>query len=400
MDPEGAGRERVAWVAEALQEWRLTALVCTLPENVLMLTGYWPVVGTAVAVATRDGVSVLAPADEEDLARRGWSAVRTYYPGSLTELTGPADTVGGPLSTLLHEVGATDGAIGYDDGRTFEGSSYAAMYRFAAIFPPILESAAPRASLQSAWGPLAQLRSRLTPHEVDRVRLGCAIAGRAYEAASRELRPGLYEPEAAVAFEAPLATDGLAQPGVTRARGFVWCMSGPNSALAGAAYAQSRHRAIEAGDLVLIHCNSYVDGYWTDVTRTYCMGEPDERQCRMYEAVLAARTAALEAIRPGARAADVDAAAREVLADRGFGEYFTHGLGHNLGFSVISNEFPPRLHPASPDVLDVGMTFNVEPSIYVEGYGGIRHCDVVTVGEEGAEVLTPFAASIEDLTVS
>lgn len=126
MDPEGAGRERVAWVAEALQEWRLTALVCTLPENVLMLTGYWPVVGTAVAVATSDGVSVLAPADEEDLARRGWSVVRTYYPGSLTELTGPADTVGGPLSTLLREVGATDGAIGYDDGRTFEGSSYAA----------------------------------------------------------------------------------------------------------------------------------------------------------------------------------------------------------------------------------------------------------------------------------
>jgi Xaa-Pro aminopeptidase len=300
---------------------------------------------------------------------------------------------------LLHEAGATDGVIGYDDGRTFEGSSYAAMYRFAAIFPPILQSAAPPASLQSAWGPIAQLRSRLTSHEVDRVRLGCAVAGRAYEAASRELRPGLYEPEAAVAFEAPLATDGLAQPGVARARGFVWCMSGPNSALAGAAYAQSRHRAIEAGDLVLIHCNSYVDGYWTDVTRTYCMGEPDERQRRMYEAILAARTAALEAIRPGARAADVDAAAREVLVDGGFGEYFTHGLGHNLGFSVISNEFPPRLHPASPDVLEVGMTFNVEPSIYIEGFGGIRHCDVVTVGEEGAKVLTPFAATIEDLIV-
>ena len=117
----------------------------------------------------------------------------------------------------------------------------------------------------------------------------------------------------------------------------------------------------------------------------------------MYDAVFTARTAALAAIRPGARAADVDRAARDVLTERGFGEYFTHGIGHNVGFSAISPDFPPRLHPASPDLLELGMTFNIEPSIYIEGYGGLRHCDVVTLGADGAEVLTPFQADLPDL---
>src|SRR6185312_6073097 len=101
-------------------------------------------------------------------------------------------------------------------------------------------------------------------------------------------------------------------------------------------------------------CNSYVDGYWTDITRTYCLGRPDARQQAMYEAVFAARAAALDAIRPGVAAVDVDSAARRVLAERGFGKEFTHGVGHNVGFSAISAEYPPRLHPASPDHLAVG----------------------------------------------
>jgi Xaa-Pro dipeptidase len=119
----------------------------------------------------------------------------------------------------------------------------------------------------------------------------------------------------------------------------------------------------------------------------------------MYEAIFAARSAALAEVRPGVRAAEVDGAARTVLEERGFGQYFTHGIGHNVGFSVISTDFPPRLHPASPDRLALGMTFNIEPAIYIEGYGGIRHCDVVTVREDGAEVLTPFLSSMEQLLI-
>src|SRR5581483_7397626 len=156
---------------------------------------------------------------------------------------------------------------------------------------------------------------------------------------------------------------------------FTYCMSGPNSAEAHAAYQRSRNRRLEKGDLVLVHCNSYADGYWTDITRTYVIGQPDERQREIYAAVLAAREAALKAIRPGAPTADVDHAARDVLEARGFGPQFKHPTGH-------------------------GMVFNVEPGVYFDGYGGVRHCDMVAVTPGGAEVLTPFQLELTELTVA
>lgn len=88
-----------------------------------------------------------------------------------------------------------------------------------------------------------------------------------------------------------------------------------------------------------------------------------------------------------------------MLGGHGFGNDFTHGVGHNIGFSAISADYPPRLHPASDDHLTIGMTFNIEPAIYIAGYGGLRHCDVVTLGDAGAEVLTPFQGCLEHLVV-
>jgi Xaa-Pro aminopeptidase len=271
------------------------------------------------------------------------------------------------------------------------------MYQAQISVARVLAAAVPGATVTSGAAPISRLRSALTEREVDRVRLACHIAGDAFRSAAEGIRPGRREPEIATSFEAPMTICGLDHPEVQRTRAFVWCMSGPNSALAGAAYARTRNRQLQPGDLVLVHCNSYIDGYWTDITRTFCLGEPDQRQRFMYDAIFAARAAALQAIRPGVKAAEVDSAARDVLTARGFGEYFTHGLGHNVGFSTISAEFPPRIHPASPDRLETGMTFNVEPAIYIKGYGGIRHCDVVTVHDDGPEVLTPFQAEIEEL---
>lgn len=395
------GDTRIELVKAALREAGLDALVCTLPTNVLMLSGYWPVVGSGLAVARQDGrVAVLVPEDERELAEHGWAAeVRTYQPGSLARLSSPAEAVRGPLGTLLQDLGVGRGAIGYEPGGAFEPASYAAMYLYGAAAATVLGAAAPEAALTPAATPLARLRATMTPEEVAGVRQACEAAAAAFAEGARALRPGADEPTVAAAFQALLSIGGRAHGGTGRAGGFSYCMSGPNSALASGAYALTRARELRAGDLVLVHCNSYIDGYWTDITRTYCLGEPDARQRAMYAAVFDARAAALAAIRPGVRAAEVDRAARDVLTARGFGAYFTHGLGHNVGFSAISAEYPPRLHPASGDRLEIGMTFNVEPAIYIEGYGGLRHCDVVTLGEAGADVLTPFQAGLEHLTM-
>ncbi|HZS94862.1 MAG TPA: Xaa-Pro peptidase family protein, partial [Chloroflexota bacterium] len=372
---------------------------CTFPEDVLLLTGYWPVVGTSIAIATADGrISCLVPQDEMDLASLGWATdLRPYSPGSLETLITPVEAAREPLATLLNDLGVASGRIAYEDLDFYEGASYAAMYLFNTAITPLLHDAAPNAALVSSAPAIAQLRSRLTSYEVDRVRLACHIAGPSFIEQTKTIRAGAHEPEIAAAYAGSLLIGGLGNPSVSQSDAFVWCMSGPRSAEAGAAYARTANRQLQPGDLVLVHCNSYVDGYWTDITRTYCLGEPDDRQRAMYDAVFAARAAALDVIKPGARAAAVDTAARRVLTERGFGKYFTHGIGHSVGFSVISADFPPRLHPKSPDTLAVGSTFNIEPAIYVKGYGGIRHCDVVTVREDGPEVLTAFQASITDL---
>ena len=174
-------------------------------------------------------------------------------------------------------------------------------------------------------------------------------------------------------------------------------MAGEHSAEAFGAYARSRASTIRRGDFVLTHCNSHADGYWTDITRTYCIGPPNERQQRMYEAIFEARQAAIAAVRPRVNARDVDRAAREVMRSHGFADNFKHPTGHGVGFAAIDHNAIPRLHPASEDRLASGMVFNIEPAAYLDGFGGARHCDMVTVTPRGAEVLSPCHCVFEDL---
>src|SRR5205814_2314594 len=141
-------------------------------------------------------------------------------------------------------------------------------------------------------------------------------------------------------------------------------------------------------------------GFWTDVTRTYTVAEPSKRQRKIYQAIFAAREAALAAIRPGVSAADVDRAARDVLRKQGFYKEFKHGTGHGIGFVAIDHAAIPRLHPKSPDVLEPGMVFNIEPAVYIEGWGGARHCDTVALTESGVEVLTDFQSHPAELILA
>jgi Xaa-Pro aminopeptidase/Xaa-Pro dipeptidase len=281
-----------------------------------------------------------------------------------------------------------------------EPASYVALHLYGAALPQLLSQAFSAVALVPADDLLGRLRSVLTTLERERLRTACQVAALAFEEGKRHLRARLKETEAAARFRAPLSIHGTGRNGALRADGFTYCMSGPKAAQAHAAYARTGTRELAAGDLVLIHCNSYVDGLWTDVTRTYCLGNPDERQRCLFEAVFAARAAALAVIRPGVRGAEVDRAARTVLEERGFGGLFKHSAGHGVGFAAINHNAPPRLHPHSDDVLHAGMACNVEPALYLDGYGGLRHCDVVLVSPTGAEILTPFQATLKELIVA
>jgi Xaa-Pro dipeptidase len=394
--------QRIDRNQQALKAAGLDALVCALPMNVLLLSGYWPVVGTSIAIFTSDGgVAVLVPEDEKELAAHGWAHdLKTFTPASLTQLVTLRKAVSYPLREIVTSLGLENACLGFELGPVIEAASYAAMNLYAARIDELLQHIAPGATLLPATELLTDMRKVLTQHEIACVKRSCSIAAAAFDEGRAGLRrTGIAETEAANAFRSRL-TDPVEQfNSVERCDGFTYCMSGENSYEAFAAFQRSRPRQLREGDLVLIHCNSYTDGFWTDITRTYCLGEPEERKLEMYQAVFAARRAALGEIRPGVAAKWVDAAARDILARHGFDKEFLHGLGHAVGFHAIDHDAQPRLHPASPDVLEEGMVFNIEPAIYIEKFGGMRHCDMIAVTRNGYEILTPFHTSLSELSI-
>ena len=392
--------DRVERIRRGLQRVQLDAILCTLPDYVLLLSGYWPVIGASIAIATSEGrICLIVPEDEEELARAGWADdIRTFRPGRLDKLQSTSEAAFQALEACASELGITHARIGYEHGAASEPASYVAMYLYGASIVQLLIEALPSAALVGADTLLAIWAMLKTPNEVNRIRTACAIAEKAFAWGAPRLRAGLSETEAASLFRSRLSA-GTGRNEVMRADGFAFCMSGPNAAKAGGAYALSRARKIQPGDLALVHCNSYADGYWTDITRTYSLGRPDEQRERIYRAVFEARAAALAAIRPGVRASAVDHAARSILGAQGFDKEFSHSTGHGIGFAAIAHNARPRIHPKSEEQLQPGMVFNLEPAVYIEGWGGVRHCDMVTVTESGVEVLTPFQSRVEDLII-
>ena len=394
--------ERIDRIRQALRAENHDALVCALPSDVLLLTGYYPVIGNAIAVATKDGaIALLAPEDELDLAQNGSAdELHSFQPGSVEQLTTASIQITGPLRELLTKLELTGASIAYESAEFSQSASYAALHLYGETLLTALRSALPLAALRPADEMLARLRAVKTPAEISRIRVACAITKAAFAGGAASLQPGILETQAAELFRQHLRTPPEGAGEILRAEGFAWCMGGANSAQAGAAYGLSRDYRLREGDLALIHCNSHADGYWTDVTRTFSLGEPDRQLRDIYEAVFNARAAALAEIQPGVAASQLDSAAREMLRARSFAQQFTHPTGHEVGFGAIDHTARPRIHPKSPDVLETGMVFNVEPAVYVEELGGVRQCDMVAVTEHGYELLTPFQTSLHDLVLS
>lgn len=148
------------------------------------------------------------------------------------------------------------------------------------------------------------------------------------------------------------------------------------------------HTALQAGDTLIIDVGAAIDGYRSDMTRSYVVGEPSSRHMEMYGAVLRAQEAGLAAVRPGAACRDVDAACRDLLVAEGLGDLFRHGTGHGVGLVIHEDPF---VNSSSEMTLRVGDVVTVEPGVYREGFGGFRIEDLVVVTADGCRNLTPLA---------
>jgi len=227
-------------------------------------------------------------------------------------------------------------------------------------------------------GPLlSQLRILKDAEEIEAMRRASEVNEECFRQTAAHIQPGVTEQElSAIWQKAALDLSGGELPDVPIVA------SGPNGA---SPHTTATPRPVESGDLVTIDGFLRVEGYYSDITRTYAVGEIDEELESIYSVVQEANAAGREVIKPGIQAQEVDRAARAVIDRAGYAEYFIHRTGHGLGLEIHES---PYIVQGNEEVLQPGMTFTVEPGIYLPGKGGVRIEDDVVVTETSCESLT------------
>ena len=229
--------------------------------------------------------------------------------------------------------------------------------------------------------PVATLRRTKSPEEIECLKKAAAIADEAFASLIPELRVGMSEAEAALRLEVLIRetdAEGIAFD-VNASAGANTALNHYNPSLDPQPFAE--------GDLLLFDFGACYGGYRSDITRTVSVGRPRERAREIYDIVLGANLAAIEAVRAGKTGSEIDAVARDLIAEAKYADFFGHGLGHGVGLEIHE---APGLGPQSSDLLDAGMVVTIEPGIYLPGFGGVRIEDDVVVGPDGCEVITGF----------
>jgi Xaa-Pro dipeptidase len=253
------------------------------------------------------------------------------------------------------------------------------------VFSHGVAQAAPSLQLASATPVTAGCRGVKTAHELELMRLASNVTLKAYEAAWRALKDGMTQQRFAELVSA--AHDRLGFSGGAGVQ------VGEYSALP---HGSSAPQVIREGTILLIDGGCGVEGYRSDISRTFVLGQPTDKMKHVFEIELRAQTAALRAAAPGVPCEAVDRAARTVIDEAGFGPdyaFFTHRVGHGIGMD--GHEWP-YLVRGNTQLLEPGMTFSDEPGIYIPGEFGVRLEDDMVITEDGAELLTPQSRSLEE----
>jgi Xaa-Pro aminopeptidase len=237
--------------------------------------------------------------------------------------------------------------------------------------------AANRQEFLSRGGLVEMLRMVKSAEELAAIRQSVQTNSRALDAALRQMKSGMNEAELAAEIDYQMRKLGAE----TTAFDTI-VASGVRSALP---HAHPTRSVIEPG-VLLIDMGAFENGYASDMTRTFSVGKPSREVARLYKAVLEAQLAAIDAVRPGAKATAIDRAARDVLKAHGLDKAFMHSTGHGLGLEIHE---PPKLGKKDGTRLEVGMAITIEPGAYVENVGGVRIEDTVVVTANGCEILTP-----------
>jgi Xaa-Pro aminopeptidase len=229
---------------------------------------------------------------------------------------------------------------------------------------------------QSADAIIALLRQVKSADEIDQLAFAAAQADRAMQAAMQVCRPGITEREVAWVVESFFRQDGAEQVD------FTLIASGPNGAFP---HHHSSERMLQSGDAIIIDIGATLNGYKSDITRMVYLGEPTAEFLNAYAAVDQANLAARAQVKVGVSAQEVDRAARNTLKEHGLADFFVHRTGHGIGLDIHE---PPYIMEGNQTPLQAGMTFSIEPGVYLVGKYGIRIEDIVAVTDQGVRVLS------------
>lgn len=325
----------------------------------------------AAVLSAKGDAFYVCPAFEEDRAREqiangpgGHNAdVRTWQ-----EDEDPYRLV----AAGLKDRGISSGRIGIEERTTF-------------VFSDGITKAAPQVKVVSATPVTAGCRMIKTQHELDLMRLANQVTLEAYEAVYKSLQPGMSQYDFANLIEAAYSKLGF--------RGEASVNTAEASALP---HGSAKPQIIREGTIVLIDDGCSVEGYQSDISRTFVLGKPTDKMRQVFDIVHRAQSAALKQAKPGVEAQSVDAAARKVIIDAGYGpdyKHFTHRVGHGIGMD--GHEWP-YLVRGNKMALRPGMAFSDEPGVYIRGEFGVRLEDDMYITESGAELFTPQSPSLED----
>lgn len=356
------GDRRITRIQETLKERELDGALIFAPSNRRYLCGFAG--STGYVVITEKRCSFLVDFRYQEQAKAqcpGWELVK---------ITGEMDVFSWLREQGIKRLGVEDDFV---------------TLKFLALLTGVGQIRATKDISDVLLG----LRMVKDAEEQRRIRCACEITDLAFEHVLTRIQEGMTEAE----IDCILQGYMRAYPEVERMADRFIVASGEHGALP---HGIAGERRVRRGDLITMDFGCCCQGYWSDVTRTVCLGKANERQREIYQVTLEAQEAALKAVAAGKTGREIDKVARNVIGNAGYGEYFGHGLGHSFGLDIHEN---PRFaqNEAGDIPLKSGMILTVEPGIYIPDFGGVRIEDDIVITETGCINLTKAKKQLIEL---
>lgn len=375
-----------------LQSNDMSTLIFWRPDELVLMLGYMPLWGLSFLVYTADSEPVLfvPELEPEDLLPIDITIKR--FPWGVKNCTDPWNILYKEIREVLHQKHLLNKPVSF-----IKSIGGTAPCRMSGEQPPLPADITERLCEVSDVGftyttlDLLLLYQYKTAIDIKGIKLAHKVAAIAVNVFYKQVKVGITEAKLAAMIEYSVQ-EMIGQYDISFARAWPMIQSGKNTGYAGK-YNRTTGKIIVNGEFVILEMAICVNGYWADITRTTITGEINNLQLEMFEVVKKAQQIAIEMLKPGIVMNQVDAASRTYIENAGFGPYFNHALGHQVGFRY--HDPGAGLTPKCVEVLKEGMVLTIEPGIYgVELNGGVRIEDNVLITANGYEILSDYPRSL------